>query len=59
MTAVTSTTHIPARPVQQHRSVVGRTLTGVASGTVTVARFTGHFVAACVSVAVLGTGTEH
>jgi hypothetical protein len=59
MTAVTSTTHIPARPVQRNRSVVGRTLTGMASGTVTVARFTGHFVGACVSVAVLGADTEH
>jgi hypothetical protein len=59
MTAVTSTTHIPARPVQRRRSVVGRTLNGVASGSVTVARFTGHLVAACVSVAVLGADTEH
>jgi hypothetical protein len=59
MTAVTSTTHIPARPARRHRSVVGRTLTGVTSGTVTVARFTGHFVVACVSVAVLGADTEH
>jgi hypothetical protein len=59
MTTVTSTAHLPARPVQRNRSIVGRTLTGVTSGTVTVARFTGHFVVACVSVAVLGADTDH
>ena len=40
------------------RSPVNRAVAGVASGTVTAARFAGHFVAACVSVAVLGTDTD-
>ena len=33
-------------------------MSGVAAGTVTAARFAGHFVAACVSVAVLGADTD-
>jgi hypothetical protein len=40
------------------RSPVNRAVTGVAAGTVTAARFAGHFVAACVSVAFLGDDAD-
>lgn len=42
----------------QVRSPVQRAVSGVAAGTATAARFAGHFVAACVSVAVLGTDAD-
>jgi hypothetical protein len=44
----------PTRRPANARSPVDRAVTG----TVTAARFAGHFVAACVSVAVLGVDAD-
>ncbi|HVV23599.1 MAG TPA: hypothetical protein VHF06_29450 [Pseudonocardiaceae bacterium] len=53
-TPLPTPTRISTHQPEHARSPVGRALAGTAAA----ARFTGHFVAACVSVAVLGVDAD-